>query len=133
MDQFYQNIQSTHNFKPPALRNIKKDPEIDTIIKGYLIYNEYREINQDTLLDEKSTTIHDKTNKIFDVVIELTGDMYSDLAGKLPFKYFRCNRYIMVMYGYDRNDIITESMKICEGQSISNAYETLYNSLATKV
>ena len=46
----------------------------------------------------KTTTIHDETNEIVDGVIELTGKMYSDLTGKFRLKYFRGNRYIIVVY-----------------------------------
>ena len=38
----------------------------------------------------------------------------------------------MVMYELDINYILTEAMKNCEGESIINVYETLYNILATK-
>ena len=46
-----------------------------------------------------------------DSVIELTEKINSDSTGKLPFKSFRGNRYIMVMYDYDRDDIPKESIK----------------------
>ena len=46
----------------------------------------------------ESTTIRDKTNEVMSGVLELTGKMDSDLTGKFPFKYFRENRYIMVLY-----------------------------------
>ena len=39
----------------------------------------------------------------------------------------------MVMYDYNRYVILTEAIDNIEGKSIVNAYETLYNSLATKV
>ena len=65
-------------------------------------------------------------------VIELTGNIYLDLTERLSFKYFIGNRYIMVIYYYDINDILKEAMKNCECQSIFNAYETLYNRLSTK-
>ena len=42
-----------------------------------------------------------------DGVIGLTGTIYSDLPGKLLLKYFRENRYIMVIYDYDSNKILT--------------------------
>ena len=67
-----------------------------------------------------------------DGVIELTSKIYSELTGKFLFKYLRGNRYIMVMYNYDRNSNLTEAMKNCEVKSILNAYETLYNSPVTK-
>ena len=81
---------------------------------------------------EKETIIHDKTNEIMDGVIKLTGNINSYLTGKPPFKYFRGNRYIMVIYYYGSNDILTESAKNCEGESITNAFEKLYNSLSNK-
>ena len=60
-----------------------------------------------------------------DSVIELTGNIYSYLTGKFPFKYFRVNRYTMVMYDYDSNSILTEAVKNREWRSIANVYETL--------
>ena len=64
--------------------------------------------NQDTLLDDKSTAINDKTNKIMASVIYLTGNIYPDLTVKFIFKYFWGNRYILVMYDYAINSIIAE-------------------------
>ena len=64
-------------------------------------------MNQDTILDEKTTIRHDETNKIMDGVIELKVNIYLDLTVKFPFKYFRGSRYIMVMYDYNINSIIT--------------------------
>ena len=70
-------------------------------------------------MDEKATIIHDKTNDTVAGVIELTGKINSDLTGKLPFKYFRGRRYIMVMYDYDSNTILAESMNIVRGNQLS--------------
>ena len=49
-------------------------------------------------------------------VVDLTGNIYSDLTVKFPFKYLRDNIYIMVMYDYDRNAILTEAMNTFEGK-----------------
>ena len=46
-----------------------------------------------------------------DGVIELTGKVYLDLTGKPSLRYFRGNRWIMMMYEYYRNIILTEAMK----------------------
>ena len=62
LNKVYQNIQSTKKFKPPALPIIKKYPEIEAIVKEELTEGEEKGRNQDTILDEKSTTIYDKTN-----------------------------------------------------------------------
>ena len=52
------------------------------------------------------------------VVVEFTGKINSDLTVKFPFKYFRGNRYIMVVYDYDINAIIIEAIKsVKENQS----------------
>ena len=68
-----------------------------------------------------------------DGIIELTGKINSDLTEKFPFKYFRGDRYIMVVYEYDINSILAESMKNCEVKYFSNSYKKLYNILSTKV
>ena len=39
----------------------------------------------------------------------------------------------MGKYDYDNNDILTETLKNREGQSIANEHKTLYNRLSTKV
>ena len=41
----------------------------------------------------------------------IKGKIYSYPTGKIPFKYFRGNIYIMVMYDHDSNYIPTEAMK----------------------
>ena len=58
-------------------------------------------------------------------IIKLTGRIYSDITGKFPFRYLIGNRYLMVIYECNRNDIRTEAIKNSELQSIANAYETL--------
>ena len=44
-------------------------------------------------------------------VNELIGKVNTYLTGKLPFKSFIINRYIMMMYDYDSNSILTEAIK----------------------
>ena len=58
-------------------------------------------------------------------IIKLTGRIYSDITGKFPFRYLIGNRYLMVIFECNRNDIRTEAIKNSELQSIANAYETL--------
>ena len=73
-------------------------------------------------MDEKLTTIHDKTDEAMAGVVELTGELYLDLTVKFPSKYFRGNRYTIVVYDYYINAIITEAMKNLEWKSIVNTY-----------
>ena len=46
--------------------------------------------------------------------IKLTGKINSYLTQKPPLKYFRENIYIVVMYDYGKNFILTKGIKGCE-------------------
>ena len=65
-------------------------------------------------------------------LIKLTGKINSDLTRKYPFKYFRGNRYITVIYDHDRNENPAKAIKNREVRFIFNAYKTLYNNIETK-
>ena len=82
---------------------------------------------------KKATTMYELTKTILSGIIELRVKIDLDLTVKLPFKYFRENRYIMLVYSYYINTNQTEAMKNSEGKSIANKYETLTNRLVTKV
>ena len=73
MDQVYQNTQSTNNYKPPAFPILGKDYDSGPIIKEELTEEKQKGIKQDTMLDKKSTTVHDKTIEIMAGIIELKG------------------------------------------------------------
>ena len=55
------------------------------------------------------TQMRERTEKVDMLIRKYTGKINSDLAGKLPFKSFGSSIYIMVMYEYGRNVILTEA------------------------
>ena len=50
------------------------------------------------------------------------GKVYTDQMGRFPVHSSAGNQYILVMYNYDSNAIITEALKTRQGPGIINAY-----------
>ena len=49
-----------------------------------------------------------RTNIFITKAFKITGQIYTDLPGRLPSKPRRGNSYILVLYNYDRNAILAE-------------------------
>jgi len=52
-----------------------------------------------------------KTHQIFAATIEVTGQISTDLTGRFPVTSSRGNKYLLVLYNYDSNSILTAAMK----------------------
>jgi hypothetical protein len=42
---------------------------------------------------------------------EATGQIYTDQTGRFPITSSRGNKYIMILYNYESNDILAEPLK----------------------
>ena len=64
--------------------------------------------------------------------ITLTGKTYSDQTGHFRVDSSSGNKYIMVLYDYDSNAILTAALPNKQASSIKNAYTTLYHRLCQR-
>ena len=62
-----------------------------------------------------------------------TGLGYTDLTGKFIYTSSRGNSYILIMYHYDGNAILSQMVKDLSPCSLAKAYKSLHASFAEKV
>ena len=67
-----------------------------------------------------------RTNWAFMLVIQFTGQIFSDQTGRFPITSSRGNKYVMIVYDYDSNAIIAEPMKSRTASELLRAYKKLH-------
>ena len=58
--------------------------------------------------------------------IEIKGKLFSDQTGKFPINFSRANKYIMVIYAHDINDILAEPITNKSQQEIIRAMTKMH-------
>jgi hypothetical protein len=58
--------------------------------------------------------------------IEITGKTYSDQTGRFPITPSRGNKYIMIVYDYETNAILSEPLKYRNKNELLRAYTNLH-------
>ncbi len=81
--------------------------------------------------DIKQEPNNDKTNVVY-ATIETQGKIYTDQTGRFPVPSSKGNQYIMVMYDYDTNAILTEPLKNRTGSEILRGYQKLHKYLVVR-
>jgi 23S rRNA U2552 (ribose-2'-O)-methylase RlmE/FtsJ len=76
----------------------------------------------DVLMDERS-------HFYYAVLMELTGQVYSDQTGKFTQPSSNGNNYLLILYDCDSDLIMAEPMKTRSAQSILDAYKTVHTKL----
>ena len=69
---------------------------------------------------------------VIPLIFDPTEKIYSNLPGQFPTKFLKGNQYILVLYHYDSNKILTEPMKNITDAEIVRAYAKLRNYLINK-
>ena len=64
--------------------------------------------------------------------IEQTGKIYTNQTGCFPVTSSHGIQYVLVLYDYDSNTILTEQLKNREGTEILRGYEKLHTYLVSK-
>ena len=92
-----------------------------------------KDMNDDSLgINKNHPNLTKHTNKSFVKIIDTdnpTDSIYMDIAGKFSIVLTRGHRYIFVMYVYNYNAIISESMRTCTEDDILTAFLTLLEKL----
>ena len=78
----------------------------------------YQPISHD---DDKQDPNNDPTHNVF-ATIEEIGKVYTKQMGRFPIRSSAGNQYILVLYDYDSNAILTEALKTIQGPEIIKAY-----------
>ena len=71
------------------------------------------------------------THQLFATITD-TGKIYTDQTGRFPVTSSSGNQYIMVLYKYDTNAILTEPIKNRTGAEILRAYQKLHTYLTRR-
>jgi hypothetical protein len=64
--------------------------------------------------------------------IKITGQIFSDQTGRFPITPSRGNKYIMVVYDYNSNAILTESLTSHTEMELLRAYTKLHTFLTER-
>jgi hypothetical protein len=87
--------------------------------------------------DDDSTTVettNHRTNFVYatvGVVHVPTGQLYTDQTGRFPVDSNEGHKYVMILYDYDSNVILTAPLKDRKGPTIKQAYEQLHRLLVS--
>ena len=107
-------------------------PKSDATVKGH-----QRQQYQGTRSTKQTATIHHDdvpplatsaapTHEVYTTVHEATGQIYTDQTGRFPAISSRGYKYIMILYHYDTNAILTHPLKSRHGDELTQAYKNLF-------
>ena len=115
-------------------------PKSTATVKGHL--NQQRRNVRSTQLQVstpnlKSDPIIDpdlnvKTHQMFAATIKITGQISTDLTGRFPVTSSRGNKYLLVLYDYDSNSILTDAMKNRSDNKHLHTYKKLHQYLVER-
>ena len=74
----------------------------------------------------------ERTHQIFLKVTECSSKIYTDQTGRFPVTSSRGNKYIMIAYDYDSNNILAEPIKSRTSLHIKNYYQTMSKLLCSR-
>jgi hypothetical protein len=69
-----------------------------------------------------------KTEFVYATIVN-SGQIHSDLTGRFPTTSAKGNKYVLVVYDYDTNNVLTEPMKSRGDQEMVRAYNKLIQEL----
>jgi hypothetical protein len=72
-----------------------------------------------------------RTNWVYQQAVEISGQIFSDQTGRFPVTSSKGNRYIMVVYDYDSNNILAEPLKSRNEHELVRAYTKLHTHLTS--
>ncbi len=79
-----------------------------------------------------NATSHERTHCVFMKPIAVTGQIHSDQTGRFPITSSRGSKYIMVVYDYDSNAILTEPLTSRTETELLRAYSKLHDYLTAR-
>jgi hypothetical protein len=104
----------------------------DATVKGHM--HQQRQNTRSTKTRPPSTapalepTYTGKKDFMYATIVD-SGQIHSDLTGRFPTTSAKGNKYVLVLYDYDTNNVITEPMKSRGDQEMVRAYNKLIQEL----
>ena len=81
------------------------------------------------------TPITERTHQTYTDLLDFhspTGQIHTDQTGRFPVQSSCGSKYVMILYDYDSNAILAETMKSQTAQEMVRAYEKLHTYLVTR-
>jgi hypothetical protein len=75
---------------------------------------------------------HERTHCVYMKPIAVTGQIHSNQTGRFPITSSRGSKYIMVVYDYDSNTILTELLTSRTKSELLRAYSKLHDYLTAR-
>jgi hypothetical protein len=85
-----------------------------------------------TFADSKPLEPQTRTNWVFKKPINVTGQIYSDQTGRFPTTSSRGNKYVMIVYDYDSNAILSETIISRTEAKLIRAYTKIHTYLCNR-
>ena len=82
--------------------------------------------------EEKMKPMVQRTNTVFNKIIEHKRQIATDLTGKAPVTSNRGNKYLFVLYDYERNCILIHPMKSRSDSEFIRVFTDLHEHLLTR-
>jgi hypothetical protein len=115
------------------VENVRKYlPKYDAMVKGHI--NQIRQHIRSTQpavaepTPESELVQEDKCNFIYAAIME-TSQIYTDLTGRFPTMSLSVNKYILILYDYDSNIILSDTMKNRDDKEMVRVFDLLIQSL----
>jgi hypothetical protein len=115
------------------VENVRKYlPKSDATSKGHM--NQIRQNIRSTQpaveqpAPETDMVQEDKCNYIYSAVMD-TNEIYTDLTGRFPTTSLSGNKYILILYDYDSNSVLSAPMKNRGDKYMVRAFDLLIQSL----
>jgi hypothetical protein len=108
-----------------ALKNVAK---ADATVKDHM--NQQRQNTRSTPTRAPTNapalepTYTGNTEFVYSTIVN-SGQIHSDLTGRFPTRSAKCNKYVLVVYDYDTNNVLKEPMKSRCDQEMVRAYNKL--------
>jgi hypothetical protein len=116
-----------------SVDNVRKYlAKADATVKGHM--NQQRQNTRSTqtraptIAAALEPTYTDKTEFVYATIVT-SGQIHSDLTGRFPTTFAKGNKYVLVVYDYDTNNVLTEPMKSRGDHGMVRAYNKLIQEL----
>jgi hypothetical protein len=88
----------------------------------------------ETPLDNQpiSESPNERTHHVFAAVYDTTGEIATDQTGKFPTTSIRGHKYVLILYDYNSNSILAETMRNCSDTEHLRAYNSLHQHLVER-
>jgi hypothetical protein len=134
-DTWLKSIQNGHfaTWPPLAVENVRKYlPKYDGMVKGHMNHIHHHIRSTQPAVTEPTSECEmvqeDKCNFIYAAIMDIS-QIYTDLTGRFPTTYLSGNKYILILYDYASNRVLSAPMKNRGDKEMVSAFDLLIQSL----